>query len=164
MGASSSVPSSTQSNSTTAAGDPAAQDSSSSDTLHTVVVLVGLCLMFGAVLFTVIFYGTGGETNAIAILGVFLPAVTGVVGFVYGIKTGTNSGTTAGKTLAASTKKDAVDSARIALGLITVLEPALDNALYAVQTKSANLASIRDDYNRNLAQLKGRLKQTAGIV
>jgi len=148
----------------TSPADPPADDTSSSDALHTVVVLVGLTLMFGAVLFTVIFYGTGGETSAIAILGVFLPAVTGVVGFVYGIKTGTNSGTTAGKTLAASTKKDAVDSARIALGLITVLEPALDNALYAVQTKSANLASIRDDYNRNLAQLKGRLKQTAGIV
>ena len=161
--------------------DPPGDNSATSDSLHTLVVLVGLGLMFGAVLFTVIFYGSGGETNAIAILGVFLPAVTGVVGFVYGIKTGKDAGTEAGDKLVSTTKKDVADSAKESIDLINALEPALDNVLSSIpapaappkirglvrtpgiQAQDVDLASLREQYNRTLAELKGRLKQAAGI-
>lgn len=146
-----------------------------------IVVIVGLGLMFGAVLFTVLFYGAGGETNAAAILGIFLPAVTGVVGFVFGIKTGTDAGAKASKDMAASSKKDNADAANSTLALINSLEPALDNILKAhpppATTKFQSLAATpggqvphvelqqyRDEYNKTIAQIQGRLKQAARIA
>lgn len=146
-----------------------------------IVVILGLGLMFGAVLFTVLFYGTGGETNAAAILGIFLPAVTGVVGFVFGIKTGTDAGAKTGKDMVASSKKANADAANSSLALINSLEPALDNILKAhpppATTKFQSFAAkaggpaphvelqqYRDEYNKTIAQIQGRLKQAAGIA
>jgi len=163
------------------AADPPGSTRDSSDALHIIVVIIGLGLMFGAVLFTVCFYGSGGETNAGAILGIFLPAVTGVVGFVFGIKTGTDAGSKAGKDIVSSSKKDVAEAASNSLDILNSLEPAVDTVLNAAPAPAAGskvrsldakpgapapiveLQEFRDQYNRKVAELKGRLKQAAGI-
>ena len=153
------------------------------DQLHVVVVLVGLVLMFGAVLLAVLYYGKSGETSAAGILGVFLPAVTGIVGFVFGIKTGATEGSKAGDKVAAHAQQQATSTATTGLNSLDAFAQSVEGVLEGLSAAPSggktlqmqsmdrtagapakvDLETLRRQFAGAVGELRGHLKSMGGL-
>lgn len=157
-------------------GEPVHAMDDRTDEYHTIVVILGIVVMLTAFLSAQFYYGIHNEASAAGILGLFLAAVTAVVGFVFGVKTGTNSGLRAADRVVSDNKhatrvnaekglnfvKDVGESVETALKELATAQPdrKMRSMLREADRRPADLEveDFQKEFSIRMAELRGRFE------